>query len=270
MESIALIKEMFSGTHEVTKLEIIELINSLKKELDLYDYLRKIEIVDYSKKFEGKYLPSDKSMMISPHRIYENFLRWVNENNYPLNARGISRLYNLFVLITIYHEIFHVLQDKEDNESRKFDSRGILLHESIEFGRRIPQNTSPYEKLIYKMFYKLMLMERNAESEALYRILLIDEQSEFLTDREKKYIINEILNTLSYGYFNKENGLICPSQIYYSIRLKPKQYKDISFHENYDNFTKLSWGMPIAKATLEELFSISQTNEDVKKLLKSN
>ncbi len=269
MQSIALIKDIFDATHEITNGEILELITTIKKELELDDYLKKVEITDYSKKFEGKYLPSDKSMMISPCRIYENFFRWVNENNYPLNARAISRLYNLFVLITIYHEIFHVLQDKEDAESRKFDSRGILLHESIEFGRRIPQNTSPYEKIIYKMFYKLMLMERNAESESLYRILLLDEQYEFLSDREKRYIINELLKTLSYGYYNQKNCLISPSQIYYSIRLKQRQYKYIPFNENYDNFTKLSWGMPVDKEILDRLFANFNKNDDIKKLLKS-
>lgn len=269
MQSTNLIEEIFSELHEITDSEIIALINSLKQELALYDYIEKIATIDYSKKFEGRYLPSEKSLVISPHRIYENFYKWANTNNYPMNARAITRLYNLFVLITIYHETFHVLQDKKDREDRKDDSLGIMLHETIEFGRRIPNSISLYEKIIYKRFYKYMLMERNAESESLYKILCLDEQIDFLNDRERRVIINQMLNVLTGGYINGTNISICPAQLYYLIRVKGREFKRINFLENYDNFTKLSWGMPINNKILVDLFLNINSPEEIKKLLKS-
>lgn len=269
MNSIALIQEIFSGVHEISDSEIIELISVLKKELDLYDYIKTIDIVDYSKKGEGRYLPNEKYLMISPRKIYEDFLRWVRQNNYPINARAISRQFNLFVLITIYHEISHVLQDKKDIEQREYDSRGILLHETIEFGRRLPNQVSTYEKFLYKTFYKLMLMERNAETESLYTILTLDDQHEFLNDRERHFIIKELLKNFSEYYIENKNGIICPAKIYYYLRLKKREFNNIPFTEEYDNFTKLSWGMPISKELQESLFRGFQTTENIKQLLKS-
>jgi hypothetical protein len=57
---------------------------------------------------------------------------------------------------------------------------------------------------------------------------------------ETLYLEEQLEKYLNYGYNNHS-----ASENYYRARGKVKEYKKIPFNEDYDAYTKRSWGMPI-------------------------
>jgi transposase len=84
------------------------------------------------------------------------------------------------------------------------------------------------------------LTEKNANCNSIKHIIELNETEDFLSKNELIAYKNKLEKYLDYGYTNKS-----AAENYYILRGKKKEYKKILFRENYDEYTRKSWGMPL-------------------------
>jgi hypothetical protein len=84
------------------------------------------------------------------------------------------------------------------------------------------------------------LTEKNANCNSIKSLIELNDKNDFLSKYELITYRNELEKYLNYGYTTKS-----ASENYYILRGKQKEYKKIPFNENYSEFTRRSWGMPL-------------------------
>lgn len=219
---------------------IIELIELLIREYRLDNYVDVISFNHDKKENDGAYFPNDNKIVINPNIVIENTARWYNKKEFNKNDTNFSRMYNLFLLETIYHEINHVIQTKEADRKTN-DSLHKIIKDGIELAKRVPDKLNYEEEILYKFFYVNVLTERNAEIMSLYTLLNDDKKNNVFTETELKRLKEKLIDYIKLGYHGKVN----PVFTYYRLLKKNKEYKQISFSEEYNLITTLSWGLPI-------------------------
>jgi hypothetical protein len=211
--------------------------------IDIYDlnnYVKSINIIDeYNKKICACYYPTKEEINIYLKSVYESFYKYVTQYEVFTSIKEQNRRYYLYLLQVLLHELMHVEQTKlscEDNN----DSLHILVKEGIELGSRCPNNLTPREKLLYTFFHDKILTEKNANCNSIKSLIELNDKNDFLSKYELITYRNELEKYLNYGYTTKS-----ASENYYILRGKQKEYKKIPFNENYSEFTRRSWGMPL-------------------------
>jgi hypothetical protein len=137
------------------------------------------------------------------------------------------------------HELTHVEQTKLSYD-KIYDSLHVLVNEGIELGSRCANDLTIREKLLYLYFHNNILTEKNANCNSIKYIIELNETEDFLSRNDLIAYKNKLKKYLDYGYTNKS-----AAENYYILRGKQQEYKKILFKENYDEFTKKSWGMPL-------------------------
>lgn len=236
------------NTGYFNETNIISIIKALINEYELEDYVKNIFVNVNKNKSYGQYFPETSEIYISSANILDSISKWYKYEYLELSDIAFMRLSNMLVLETIEHELTHVKQTKE-SELHLDDSLHKIINEGIEFGRRFPKNISFYEKTIYYLFYNKILIERNANIMAIINLLKRNEEINLFGKRELSFLKKELFNWIKYGY--SENS--CPAKKYYFLRGKSKEYETITFDEEYDYTTTISWGLPINKKSLNEI-----------------
>lgn len=212
----------------------------------------------------ASYYPVPKELNVYIDNINHYFSRKSLELDFYMSETDDSNLYNTIVLMAILHEIEHANQEKKATLNSEQESLDKIIIEGMEFGRRTPSKLTIREKIKYCIFYKKILFERNAEIIALYKLLKLDDRTGILSFEQKNNICKELSEYSLYGYKLKHDKIESPSESYYKLRKKEDEYSSISFKENYNNLTKLSWGMPIEKDLFGDLKIINKYREHTK------
>jgi hypothetical protein len=219
---------------------LIELCKNLINLYDLNDFVKEINIVNgYHRKFCACYLPIKQELNFYLKSIYESFYKYITQYEINTDIKKQDRLYAHYLLQIMLHELTHVEQTKLSYDDN-YDSLHILVKEGIELGSRCPNALTIREKLLYSFFYNNILTEKNANCNSIKHIIELNEVEDFLSKDELIFYKNKLEKYLAYGYTNKS-----ASENYYILRGKQKEYKKILFKENYDEYTKKSWGMPL-------------------------
>ena len=236
MKSFEYIKEIFNeqcfSNHIVA--EIIELLIR-EKRLDNY-----VDVISFNydkNENDGAYLPNDNRLIINTNIISENAAKWYNREEIDKNDTNFTRINNLFLLNIIYHEINHVIQTKEADKKIN-DSLHKIIKDGIEIARRNPDKLNYNEEILYKYFYVNILTERNAEIMSLYTL---SNFNQIFTKSELQCIKEKLISYMKFGY----HGKATPAYSYYRLLKRHKEYKELSFDENYDVLTRISWGLPL-------------------------
>jgi hypothetical protein len=218
---------------------LLELCQRLIGLYDLGDYVNRINIIDgYHKKFCAYYLPMQRELNFYLKSVYESFYRYITQYEIYTNIKEQNRLYYHYLLKIMLHELTHVEQTKLSYDDNS-DSLHILVREGIELGSRCPVSLTIREKVLYSCFYNWILTEKNANCNAIKRLIELNWIEDFLSKDELIAYKNELEKYLDYGYTHKS-----AAENYYILRGKQKEYKKILFTENYDDYTRRSWGMP--------------------------
>jgi hypothetical protein len=105
---------------------------------------------------------------------------------------------------------------------------------------RCPNELDVREKILYRWFHDWILTEKNAECNSRRLLLELNNKLDFMSKSELELCKKELVKYLDYGYTSKS-----ASENYYILRGKHREYFQISFEEDYDEFTRKSWGMPL-------------------------
>jgi hypothetical protein len=207
---------------------------------DLSNYVKEINIIDgYHEKFCACYFPIKQELNFYLKSIYESFYKYITQYKIYTNIREQNRLYAHYFLQIMLHELTHVEQTKLSYDDN-CDSLHILVKEGIELGSRCPNDLTIREKLLYSFFYNNILTEKNANCNSIKYIIELNETEDFLSKNELIAYKGKLEKYLAYGYTTKS-----AAENYYILRGKQKEYKKILFRENYDEYTRKSWGMPL-------------------------
>lgn len=235
-----------------------ELVELLIYDKNLNNYLN---IVTFEKSKSNNlaiFLINHKKLLFDYDNINYFFNNWYRNLGLPLDANEMRRFYNLYVIKIILHEIKHVFQVKE-SEIRKNDSIGIILKEGIELGRRSPFNLTYNERLLYKYMHDYIPTEKDAEISCIFELINLNNKRNFLTTNELSVLYYELINHLLKGYSLKKN--MCSTELYYFFRGKAKEFYNILFNEDYNNITKLSWGIPVNNEIINDIKLIKKSKE---------
>ena len=237
MKSLKFLRDSFDN--KISVKDIIKLIDMLAIENGLDDYIDIVSIDD-NNTTHGTYYPNDKRLIINPNVISEFTNNWYLKKEFDKSDTTFNRVYNLFLLETIYHEINHVKQTREADKNIN-DSLHKIIKEGIELAKRMPDKLTFDEEIIYKYYYLNVLIERNAEIMSLYTLIDNNNRINIFTKTELLYLKENLINFVRFGYHGKVN----PVYTYYNLRKKSKEYKEINFNKEYNLITTLSWGLPI-------------------------
>jgi hypothetical protein len=219
---------------------VMELCQKFINLYDLSNYVKEINIVDgYHKKYCACYLPIKQELNFYLKSIYESFYKYITQYGIYTDVKEQNRLYAHYLLQIMLHELTHVEQTKLSYDDN-YDSLHILVKEGIELGSRCPNNLTIREKILYTCFYNRILTEKNANCNSIKCLIELNETGDFLSKNELIAYKNKLEKYLDYGYTNKS-----AAENYYILRGKQKEYKKILFKENYDEYTRKSWGMPL-------------------------
>jgi hypothetical protein len=219
---------------------IKELTTNLIKEYSLEEFVLNLNILDnYNKKSCANYYPSTKTLNIHQKSIYQSFYMWYSQYNLISSEERLNRGYGIYLLKVLLHELTHASQYKEYQKFNT-DSLGIIINEGIELGLRCPDKLTIREKILYNAFHDRILTEKNAECNSRKLLIELNDKIDFLSKNELIECKNELIKYLDYGYTKKS---ACEN--YYLLRGKHKEYTKIPFNENYNDFTRKSWGMPL-------------------------
>ena len=239
MKSFDYIKKNFEARQFNDEM-IITLIELLIREYRLDNYVDVISFNRDKMENDGAYFPNDNRLLINPNIVMENTARWYNKKDFDRGDTSFNRMYNLFLLETIYHEVNHVIQVKEADRKVN-DLLHKIIREGIELAKRIPDKLSFDEEIMYKFYYLNVLIERNAEIMSLYTLINNNNLTNTFTKTELSYLKENLIKLAKFGYHGKCN----PVFTYYNLIKKNKEYKELNFCEKYDLITTLSWGLPI-------------------------
>lgn len=257
LKSRALIEEINRNHEYFEKDTLGDLLILLIEERKLQDYIGDFSFdTQTDDKYQAIYSAADLRLEIYLNNINNYFNNLVNSSKLPIKQQSLVRYYNMNILNIIYHQLEHANQNKKSIEIGASDSLNTIIQEGMKLGRKFPNNLSTKDELLYSRFYKYILTERNAEIIALINTLDIYKGEE--------YLLYKLINLLLTGY-SKGSSL---AEKYYVLIEKKEEFSKISFVEDYDNLTNLSWGMPISNRLFMELRYIKE-NEDVKKLEKT-
>jgi hypothetical protein len=217
--------------------QIEDLVSYLVNIYKLNNYIKVLNITFKSHlNTIATYFPTKKEL-----NLYLKAIDYSSYNlSYFINESNIKRNSNLYLLQTILHELTHAKQTKLSEENIN-DSLHILITEGIELGSRCPTNLTIREKVLYTFCHDLILTEKNANCESVKNIIELDNKENFLTNNELIYLENLQEKYLNKGYTKTSSA----AKNYYNLRGKVKEYKKIPFNEDYDDYTKRSWGMPL-------------------------
>lgn len=227
----------------ITNKDILELADMFVDHYDLRDYVKDIHLD--APKHLGCYNPYTKEIYVSIDRLLESSFKTcvAYEDDYYLR---LDRMYMLSILHTLLHELNHARQSKEA-ESSVDDTLHAIIREGIDLGRRNPLNLDKREKILLNLHYSRVLIERNAEIEAIYALLEYRNSRAF-NIQELNYLRDYLNQLISHGYLFNQN----PCKTYYKLRHKKHEYDMLDFNDkDYDLLTKLSWGFPIDKDTIK-------------------
>ena len=257
LKSRELIDEINNSRECFEKDTIGDLLILLIEERKLQDYIGDFSFdAQTDDKYQAIYFADDLRLEIHLNNINYYFNNLVNSSRLPIKQQYLVRYYNMNILNIIYHQLEHANQNKKSIEIGASDSLNTIIQEGMKLGRKFPNNLSTKEEILYSRFYKYILTERNAEIIALINTLDIY--------KGEKYLLYKLINLLLTGY-SKDSSV---AEKYYELMNKKNEFKEISFEEDYDNLTKLSWGMPISNRLFMELRYIKEC-DDVKKLEKT-
>ncbi len=250
------IYELYNQNY-LSEKDVIILLKLLISENNLEDYVENI-IINQNDNKAGGYIISNKAVYINIADIIDNSHNWINRFPDQFSERFSIRFANLQILETIYHELRHAKQVKEA-DSKKNDPVHIIIKEGIDLGRHFSNKFSIKEKLFYKLYYKNVLVERDASITSLIKLLNTNKELGVISPFEiEKYIYPKLIKLIKNGY-TKDSS---PAKKYFKLRKKSHIYNSFNFYiNNYDDITKLSWGLPV------EYESINTKNKILTKVL---
>ena len=225
--------------------DIIEYIYLLVSKYNLEDYVK--DVVLDGDKHLGSYNPNTKEISINTNRLLDSSYKTVllYQDMYRLN---MDRLYIISILNVIYHEIYHAIQTQAADSCCN-DTLHKVIKEGIELGRRSPNKLDFNEKILFDLYYSKVLIERNAEIQAVTELLKL-QHTTLLKIPEISYLRDYLNTLLNRGYFFGSN----PCKTYYKLRNKKKDYSELDFDDaDYNMLTRLSWGFPVDKKVAKNL-----------------
>lgn len=252
------INDIFNNSFNLTNDEIEELLKLIIYDKELNEYVDTICFEDGKIYNLAMYLVNAKKILINDKYIDYLFNNWYRSLGLPFDDKLMHEFYKIYLVLMCLHETNHVSQVKESN-NREEDSIAKILNEGIELGRRSPDNLTIRERLIYRYAQSYIPTEKNAEINALFELISIARQNKILSNIALNYLYNQLLYHLIKGYNTSKNT--CPTEIYYKLRGKSKEFEDISFDENYYTLTKLSYGIPINKDVISDIRLVKRTRE---------
>lgn len=219
----------------------------IKEEIEgnnLHNYVDNINISS-NNNYHGYYFK--KELCINPKRILK-LCYACSTNELSLRKMPLHKIYNMYALLIIYHEINHAIQTRESTK-KEDDAIHQIIKEGIELGNKDIKNYSFNDKLINMFFYKKMLIERNAEIMAVSKIISENEDKDFLNKEQLNYLKDYLKYLLKYGYSKKKN----PAKTYYKLRGKLDEYNQLMFDKNKDLLETLSYGLPLNYELVKEV-----------------
>lgn len=257
-----LIKEAFDNGVSMDELTIEYMIVSLLEKKGIRDLVKEIKHNNYGK-YRMTYFQEPKflalNMKVINDDIYNQYIKFMRMSDNP----DYAHYYNYNLLIHVLHGLDHIRQYQIANERN--DSLGMIASEGVELTGRVINNLSFSEKYLYKYNKEKVLTEKNAQVMGLINTLELNKELKVLAEEDIITINYRLAKVLLYNYSKSKSA----SERYYSIRGKRNEFKQIPFTEEYDNITKLSWGMPISRDLYNYVDSLKQEPFDVKeKILK--
>lgn len=206
----------------------------------LNDYVNKVLISDETN-YHGQYFKGELS--VNPSKILNMSYSCLLSESMP-----IHEIYNMYSLLVIYHEINHAIQTKESLKDEE-DAIHQILKEGIELGNKDFKDFTFNEKILYRLFYEKVLIERNAEIMAVSRMIKENETSDFLSKKQLEYMSSYLKHLVKRGYSKSKN----PAKTYYKLRGKIEEYYELKFDEDYNLLDRLSFGLPVDYQIVKEV-----------------
>lgn len=247
LASTAIIAEDFEKKKFDDK-KIRKIIEVMKKEQELQGFLYRVDICNRLKKFQGFYSFQDRHLMINLKGIQYSYEDFLDKNPLRVGTGSDIRHYNILVTDTIIHELGHATQGRESVKPLH-DTIHQIVKEGIGMGIRTPYQIRPYKFVFTKLFYKSILLERQAEFNSLYSILQRNEEADFLSNREAWWLELRLSKLAATGYGKHHT----PASKYYALRGKYNQYRNLPLDEDYSLEERLSWGLPVDHSVISTI-----------------
>lgn len=227
------------------KEDIQELINLLLKHYEINDLVKNVRM-DNSKNLFGCYNANTRELFINHSLIVSTAFRKYHINIMNITNNDIQRI-NLDLLFYVFHEIEHVNQIKYINNGENKTLKDILV---LGFDEQMLSCLNKDDK--YSRFHDAYIHEYNANVLAAMKL------SDYVDKIEAYKYAKEILyKHFCYGYYQRPDGLTCPTKEFLTLVEKDKEMpKD----NNFDEYTKVAYGLPVDEVTYEKIKQID-TNE---------
>lgn len=220
----------------LSEKDVLRILKILITENNLNDVVENV-IVDDHNKHLGTYVIKDKTISINVPYIIDNSHNWMNRYPDQYSERFSIRFANLQILETILHELRHANQIKELNSKENTPIK-IIIQESLD----IINSSWLIKKAFYSLHKDCILIERDAYISSLIELLNINERLDIISPFEKNEYMNSKLVKLIKNGYSKTNS---PSEKFLKLRNRISEYENLnSSTKDYDNITKLSWGLP--------------------------
>ena len=264
MERSTLIIENNFNRRELNHDLLYEIMRTTSAEEGTSDLVRNIFFLKGNKKTFGTFYPQDRTIFIHPEAIERSYQQYLKTHYINPYSSAIVSRYNGFFLETCFHELTHVKQYKE-GLSNQNDTIHLIIKDCYERDLISDKDTSWFELFLYRFFNRDLLLERNADFNAIYTLLQKDSEAHFLRKEDCIWLKRELLDIALYGYTNKKT----PVSRYYSLRRQKDRYRRLPLNENYSVKDKLSWGLPVDIDILAELYyENKQENPNISLILK--
>lgn len=251
-----LIKKAFRDNEDLDTNTLKSIILEELITNDMKSYVEKIKNTKEGT-VESNYDYTSKVLTFDHDCITRNLYSKYMKSGLDYTEENFKRFKNINDLLVIFNELSHVKQFRDSKEQRTSGALKNLLDDGVELKTRYPNNLTTREQNLYNFLYNDILIERDAQIEAILNILEINRQNGLLRESEIKILNSKLFEIMIKGY----NEQLCPSEAYYKLRGKIKEYKDIKFVDSdYDNLTRIKWGMPLDIEEIKFLHSLRRTS----------
>ena len=229
----------------LNKDDVKDLIKLLLNHYETYDLVTKIDL-DNNKNLMGYYNAKTKELFINHNLIVTTAFRKNHINIMNITKNDIQKI-NLDILFYVFHEVEHINQINYINKGENKTLKDILI---LGFDEQMVSTLNKDEK--YYRFHDAYIHEYNAN------ILAAMKLSDYVDKIEAFKYAKEILyKHFCYGYYQRPDGLTCPTQEFLTLVDKKN---DMPKENNFNEYTKVAYGLPVDEITYEKIKKLNSSD----------
>lgn len=195
-----------SNKDKIIHKELYDVIDTIKKDDDLSDYLKKINIENTISNYYIFYSPDDKNVYVNYNALIYKTAQIIKDLSFEKKS---NKLFFLNIVITriLLHEIEHAKQHRKIDNNRDFEAKVLLSSNELEM---ILKKQNKYNK----NSYNINPLEIDAEAKSLRQISNL---LKIYDDPNAEKFFQDSITLKNYDNYKEENKkIISPSEMFFS------------------------------------------------------